>query len=95
MPRGVYDRSKAKPRTHTAGRYRKRKIMTDITVAPEKPQPYSQFLEELSQQLTDRDKEITGRLIEIETESDALEVEEAALKQEQEKVQAGLKALEK
>jgi len=96
MPRGVYDRSKAKPRTtHTTGRYRKRQIMTDVTTEIPATAPYSQFVEELAEQLGERDTQITMRLAEIETESDALAVEEAALTKEQVLVRDGIKALEK
>jgi len=90
-------RPKPKAKRGPRGPYKKRKMKMSDTVAPANPttQPYSQFVEELAEQLATRDRDITLRLAEIETESDALEVEEAALKQEQEKVQAGIQALEK
>jgi hypothetical protein len=83
------------PKRKTTGRYTRRKIVTDVTTTKPPIPTESSFMEGLRKNLTERDAQIKDRLAQIETESDALEVEEAALKQEQEKVQAGLKALEK
>lgn len=88
---------KTKPKTKRGprGPYKKRTIKMSDTVPLETPEKPPQFLDTLTGELELRDAQITDRLAQIERESDALEVEEAALKQEQEKVQAGLRALAK
>jgi hypothetical protein len=100
MPRGVYDRSKSKPRAHTTtGRYRKRKIMSDTTTAPENPTtegttPEPGFLDNLHEQLAKRQAQINDRLAEIEQQESELRIEGIALNQEGDLIRAGLIALE-